>query len=59
MLYSINPEEIKTEIGKLGHTFTNICSIKNTESSYLPLSKIFVELKPTPNNKDVFNLDYI
>jgi hypothetical protein len=28
MHYSINPEEIKTEIEKLGHTVTNIWNIK-------------------------------
>jgi predicted transcriptional regulator len=28
MHYTINPEEIKTEIEKLEHTVTNICNIK-------------------------------
>jgi hypothetical protein len=58
VLYSVNPEEIKTEIEKLGHTFTNICNIKQYRTTLL-LSKIFVELKPAPNNNAIFNVDYI
>jgi hypothetical protein len=34
MHYSINPQEIKTEIEKLGHTVTNIWNINDTELSY-------------------------
>jgi hypothetical protein len=34
MHYSINPQEIKTEIEKLGDTVTNIWNINNTELSY-------------------------
>jgi hypothetical protein len=33
--------------------------INNTELSYLHLSMCFVELKPAPNNKDIFNAEYI
>jgi hypothetical protein len=58
MHYSINPEEIKTEIENLGHTVTNIWNIKQYRTK-LPLSMFFVELKPAPNNKDIFNVEYI
>jgi hypothetical protein len=50
MHYSINPEEIKTEIEKLGHMVTNIWNIKQYRTK-LPLSMFFVELKPALNNK--------
>jgi hypothetical protein len=58
MHYSINPEEIKTEIQKLGHTVTNIWNIKQFRTEQ-PLSMFFVELKPAPNNEDIFNVEYI
>jgi hypothetical protein len=45
MHYSINPEEIKTEIEKLGHTVTNFWTIKQYRTK-LSLSVFFVELKP-------------
>jgi hypothetical protein len=56
--YSINPEEIKIEIENLGHTVTNIWNIKQYRTKQ-PLSMFFVELKPAPNNKDIFNVEYI
>jgi hypothetical protein len=58
MLYSMNPQEIKTGIEKLGHTVTNICIIKQYRTK-IPLSMLFVELKPAPNNKDIFNVEYM
>jgi hypothetical protein len=39
MHYSINPEEIKTEIQKLGHTVTNIWNIKQYKTKQ-PLSML-------------------
>jgi hypothetical protein len=45
MHYSINPDEIKAEIEKLGHTVSNIWNIKQYKTK-LPLSVFFVELKP-------------
>jgi hypothetical protein len=50
MHYSINTEEIKTNIEKLGHTVTNIWNIKQ-ERTKLPLSVFFIELKAAPNNR--------
>jgi hypothetical protein len=58
MHYSINPEEIKTEIQNLGHTVTNIRNIKQYRTK-LSLSMFFVELKPALNNKDILNVEYI
>jgi hypothetical protein len=58
MHYSINPEEIKTEIEKSGHAVTNIWNIKQYKNN-IPLSVFSVELKPAPNNKDIFNVEYI
>jgi hypothetical protein len=52
MHYSINPQEIETEIENLGHTVTNIWNIKQYRSKQ-PLSMFFVELKPALNNKDI------
>jgi hypothetical protein len=56
--YSINPEEIRTKIRKLGHTVTNIWNIKQYRTK-LPLFMFFVQLKPAPNNKDIINAEYI
>jgi hypothetical protein len=42
MHYSINPEEIKTETEKLGHTVTNIWNIKQYRNE-LPLSMLFLQ----------------
>jgi hypothetical protein len=53
MHYSINPEEIKTEIEKLGHTVTNVWNNKQYRTK-LPLSMFFVGLKPARNNKNIF-----
>jgi hypothetical protein len=55
MHYSINPEEIKSEIEKLGQTITNIWNIKQYRTK-LPLSMFFEVLQPVPNNKDIFNI---
>jgi hypothetical protein len=58
-MHCSNPEEIKTEIEKLGHTVTNIWNIKQYRTR-LPLSMFFfVKMKPAPNNKDIINSEYI
>jgi hypothetical protein len=58
MQYSINPEEIRADIEKLGHTVSNIWNIKQYRTK-LSLSMFFVELKPTSNNKDKYNVEYL
>jgi hypothetical protein len=57
---SINPEEIKRETEKLGHMVTNIWNMKQYRTK-LPLSMFFffVQLKPVPNSKGIFHVDYI
>jgi hypothetical protein len=58
MHYSINPDDIKSEIEKLGHKVENIWNIKQFQTK-LPLSMFFVDLKPAPNNKDIFNVEFL
>jgi hypothetical protein len=58
MHYSINSEEIETEIVKLGHTVTNIWNVKQYRTK-LPLSMFFVELIPAQNRNAIFNIEYI
>jgi hypothetical protein len=58
MHYSINPEESKIEMEKLGHTVTNIWNIKQYRAK-LPLSMFFVEVKPALKDKNIFNAEYI
>jgi hypothetical protein len=58
MHYSINPEKIKAETEKLGHTVSNICNIKQYKIK-LPLSIFFVDLKPVPNSKDIYGVQYL
>jgi hypothetical protein len=58
MYYSIAPIDIKTEIEKLGHQVNNIWNITQYRTK-LPLSMFYVELKPAPNNKDIFLVEYL
>jgi hypothetical protein len=58
MHFSINPSDIQSEIEKLGHTVTNIFNIKHRLTK-LPLSMFFMDLKPAPNNKDIFQIEYL
>jgi hypothetical protein len=56
--YSTNTEDIRAELGKLGHSVTNIWNIKQARTN-IPLSMFFVELKPAQNNKDIYNVEYL
>jgi hypothetical protein len=58
MHYSINPEESKTKIKKLGHTVSNKWNI-NQYKTKLQLSMHFVDLKPAPNNKYIYEVEYL
>jgi hypothetical protein len=58
MHYSINPDDIKLKIEKLGHMDINIWNIKQYRTK-LPFSMFFADLKPVTNNKDIFNVEYI
>jgi hypothetical protein len=58
MHYSINPDDIKAEIENFGHKVANIWNIKQYRTK-LPLSMFFVDLKPVPTNKDIFDIEYL
>jgi hypothetical protein len=58
MDYSVNPDNIKSEIEKLGHKVANIWNIKQFQTK-LQLSMFFVDLKPVPNNKDIFDVEFL
>jgi hypothetical protein len=54
----MNTAEIKTEIGKLWQMVTNIWNINHYRTK-LTFWMFFLELKLTPNNRDIFNAKYI
>jgi hypothetical protein len=56
MHYSTNPDEMKTEIEKLGHKVANVWNITQYRTK-LPLSMFFVHLKPAPTNKTIFEVE--
>jgi hypothetical protein len=56
--YSTNTEDIQAELGKLGHTVTNVWNIKQARTN-IPLPMFFVELKPAQNNKDIYNVEFL
>ena len=58
MHHSISTVDIKAEIEKLNHKVTNIWNITHQKTKQ-PLPMFFVELKPAPNNKDIFNVEYL
>jgi hypothetical protein len=58
MHHSISTEDIKEEIEKLNHKVANIWNIKHYRTK-LPLPMFFVELRPAPNNKDIFNIEFL
>jgi hypothetical protein len=58
MRHSINPDDMKSEIQNIGHKVANIWNIKQYRTK-LPLPMFFVDLKPAPNNKDIFNVEFL
>jgi hypothetical protein len=58
MHYSTNKDEIKDEIEKLGHKVANVWNITQYRTK-LPLSMFFVDLKPAPNNKTIFDVEIL
>lgn len=56
--YSVDPEELKTEIEQHGHTVTNIYNIKHYRTKD-PLPMFFIDLKPDKNNKDIYDIKYL
>lgn len=47
-------DEIREEIEQLGHEISNISNIKNRVSKQ-PLPMFFINLKPKPNNKEIYD----
>jgi hypothetical protein len=58
MHYSINPNDMKSEIEKLGHKVEYIWNIKQFQTK-LPLSMFFLDLKPAFNDKDIFDVEFL
>lgn len=54
--HSSNVEELKADIEERGHTVENIWNIKHFRTKD-PLPMFFVDLKPSINNKDIYNID--
>jgi hypothetical protein len=61
MHYSITPDDIKSEIEILGHKVSNIWNIKHpqTKQPRWLFGLFFINLLPAPNNKDIFNVQYL
>jgi hypothetical protein len=49
---------MKSEIESLGHTVMNIYNIKHSRTN-TPQPLFFVDLKPSPNNKDIYLIENI
>jgi hypothetical protein len=58
MHFSIDLEEIKNEIARLGHKVPNIWNVKHylTKQS---LSMFFIDLLPAPTNKEIYNVEFL
>ena len=56
MHYSTDIRDIKTEFEILGHTVVNIFNITQNRTN-IPLSLFFVDLKPSGNNKDIYQIE--
>jgi hypothetical protein len=57
-MHSPSTLKSKLKLRNLGHTVTNIWNIKQYRTK-LPFSMFFVERKPAPNNKGIYNVEYI
>ena len=56
MHYSTDISDIKTELENSGHTLVNIFNIKQNRTN-ITLSLFFVDLKPSGNNKDIYQIE--
>lgn len=56
--YSIPTADIKQELETKGHTVRNILNIRHRVSK-LPLMMFYVDLEPSSNNKEIYNIEYI
>ena len=53
--HSVDIQELKEEISKLGHTVRNIINARHRITKD-PLNLFFVDLEPSGNNKDIYNI---
>lgn len=62
VLRSLHPstplEDIKNAISELGHQVRNVSNIRNNKTK-TPLPLFFVDLEPSPNNKDIYKIDLL
>jgi translation initiation factor 2 alpha subunit (eIF-2alpha) len=56
MHYSTDISEIKSAIAEFGHMVVNVFNVKQNRTN-IPLSLFFVDLKPSENNKDVYQIE--
>lgn len=58
MHYSTDIEDIKNAIEQQNHKVRNIVNARHFQTK-LPLSMFFIDLEPEPNNKEIYNLQYL
>lgn len=58
MHYSVDINELKEALSQHGHTVRNITNVLHSYSKK-PLSMFFIDLEPSANNKDIFNIQYL
>lgn len=58
MHYSTELNEIKESIEEFGHTVRNISNVKHFKTKN-PLSMFFIDLEPSSNNKEIFDIQFL
>lgn len=56
--HSMDVVEIKNELRDKGHIVRNICNVLRRLTKE-PLSLFYVDLEPAPNNKEIYNIEFI
>jgi translation initiation factor 2 alpha subunit (eIF-2alpha) len=56
MHYSTDISEIKSAIEEFDHMVVNVFNVKQNRTN-IPLSLFFVDLKPSENNKDIYQIE--
>lgn len=58
MHYSVDKNDLKDALSQLGHNVRNVTNVLHS-STKQPLSMFFIDLEPSSNNKDIFNIQYL
>ncbi len=58
MHHSIDLEEVKDSLEQMGHKVRNIVNARNYQTK-APLPMFFVDLEPSDNNKEIFEINYL